>query len=81
VVCLTECDHEALVMRRPLPIKGCCTMKKKTIMLILAGKLCQSIHDLYDNTSYLLLFEYEKVTLKFLRVRRDLKIVIKEKES
>jgi len=51
ITCLEECgvfdcNHEASIMRRPWPIKGCCTMKNKTMMGILAGKLCQGIYDL-----------------------------------
>jgi len=41
-----DCNHEASIVRRPWPIKGCCTMKNKTMMGILAGKLCQGIYDL-----------------------------------
>lgn len=25
-MCLTECDYEASIMRRPLPTRGCCAM-------------------------------------------------------
>jgi len=28
VVCLTECDHEASIMRRPWPTRGCSAIKK-----------------------------------------------------
>jgi hypothetical protein len=27
---VSECDHEASIMRRRWPTRGCCAMKKKT---------------------------------------------------
>jgi hypothetical protein len=33
VVCATDCDREASIMRRPGPIRGCCTMKKNYMRL------------------------------------------------
>ena len=29
--CVSECDREASIMRRTLPTRGCCAMKKKRI--------------------------------------------------
>ena len=31
---MSECDSEALIMRKPWPTKGCCTIKKLDIKFI-----------------------------------------------
>jgi hypothetical protein len=30
-VCVTDCDCEASIMRRPWPTVGCCAMEKKSV--------------------------------------------------
>jgi hypothetical protein len=31
--CVSECDREASIMRRPWPTRGCCAMEKRNILL------------------------------------------------
>jgi hypothetical protein len=48
VACLTECDSEALIMRRPWPTTGCCTKEKQiAFMKHLYDKASCGVHSFY----------------------------------
>jgi hypothetical protein len=57
MVCLTECDREASIMRRPWPTRGCCATGKVT-----AGKISISVKKKIPYTTYI---------RKALRVRQS----------
>jgi hypothetical protein len=40
VVCQTECDREASIMRRPWPTRGCCAMEKKNREIVVNNNQC-----------------------------------------
>jgi hypothetical protein len=37
---VSECDHEASIMRRPWPARGCCVMETKLYTYILCMCVC-----------------------------------------